>query len=336
MKKVLTTNVPSITHIPEISSLFAILLPNKNAHEWLYTNFFSVGIYRKSTIESMNKFEDNYDNCPFIKYVDIEYHAMADYYKTNFAAFIEKEIDKDKFISATINMNYIPHYGTSSKVTHAMFIYGYERESSIIYIMDHFKTGKFTFEQCSYYELNNAFYKIKNAENIFNYSYDVRVINISEKAEYHITKDLIISLFLDYLEGTNLLIKDCYEKKVEVPENYEDVYFGLKYYNVLKEYMLMYPKVRGILTRQIHMVYSHMNVLYELAKIIKDKFNADQLYSVNDVKNKSIILVNLYLKLLLYLGTEKENSIVSRVYLLLDDIKSMERDILTKYICMLL
>lgn len=328
MTKILEVSKPIITHTPEVSILFAILSGDCKTRDWLYLHFFSMGIDRYSSIENIVWFEDYYKNGPFLECIDINRGIIKEYLFSN---YIAQAISEDYYLALPINIKYIKNYGCTENAIHFMGIYGYNKSAGIVYIMDHFQDGKFSFETCSFDEINEAYNKLSEADNIFCYNLIIRKIKKKHTCNYNINKNLLLETFQMYISGVCQTLPTINSTGTVVYNSeYENICFGLEYYDALANFMIL-PEHYFHMRRQIFLTISHATILLNISNIMAQRFSIDCRDRCEKLLLKMHLILNLYLKnCIKYLQFEYDKLNYIRIKIL--EVKELEKNIILDFI----
>lgn len=306
MKKILTVKEPYIQHTPEVSTLFSIITHNPEAFKWLLMNFLSMGIDKVSILDEMVWFEDYYEKCPFIECTET---SIQDLKIRKFTDFIEDSINNNIYIALPLNTKYIGNYSGNKNYLHDVAIFGYDNSINKVYIMDHFRDGKFTFEECSYSEINNGFDGLNEAENIFHYNLSIKRMCCIDNVHYEIKESELVRTLQDFIDGINLVEK-YYEIK-DIPSNtydYHNICFGSSYYTALAS-LIAAPVQKIYLLRAIFLLTAHAKILLGICEYIFLKYGVDQIGTCSVLAEKNNKILYIFLKDLLKYKEKQKNTI---------------------------
>jgi len=287
--KILNLVHPFIEHAPDNTRLWAMLLTEPKAYGWIMNNFIVTCM--SSTGEDDNFFNYEYwFDCPFLDSSKISREILITLMDCKFTDYIERAIDKNYYIYTFLNVKYIPAYKQSINVDYNPFIYGYNREAGIIHIADFFDNRKFTFNTCTYDQMNQAFDKYEDSEYSNRFA-STHFYVMKNDVSREFQKDLVVKQ-LKYCLDSSTLFEATAERQ---QDNY---YFGLEMYDQLIR--LVKSNESLYLSRPFHLINTKFVLMKRrLGYLSENGYLSDAsslIIENNELENLSLRICNRYLK----------------------------------------
>lgn len=160
MKKILPIKEPPITHSPNDTYMFSMLMTIPEAYPWIMNNFINIYMMENTWEDMFFNWEHRFE-CPFMEISRMDgfmLRTILGKEKSFFETVVEL-LQSGYYIYSCINMKYIPAYFCEKDLSHNIFIYGCDTDNEIFYIADFFNihNRKFAFQTCTFKELENSF-----------------------------------------------------------------------------------------------------------------------------------------------------------------------------------
>ena len=287
MEKTLLVNTPYISHTPESSFLFSILQNIPTSDEWICSRLLSMVVRKENVHDEFSMIGKYYEECPFIHIVSVRDEIIKNVFTLSFSDCIEKAINNGYYVSAIVNTKHINSYENRSGFWHHIHIYGYSTTEQTVFIADHFKKGHFTFEKCTYSEINRS----RDLVDTF-----VAFVKLLPDVRFDLTSETMVSLIQEHINGENLFTKNNIVNPIYPEDPNDSCFFGLRYYDCLIEILRggRFPYKRPIV-----LIYEHTKILKMLLTIIQRKYVpniAHLFYLCDDLIKKAELLKYYYIK----------------------------------------
>ena len=285
--KKLPVNKQYVVHTPESSFLSSILQEIPTADEWICSRLLSMVVRKENVHDEFSMIGNYFDECPFFHIVSVSDEIIRSVLTLSFSDCIEKAINNGYYVSAIVNTKHIHNYGNSNDFLHHIHIYGYNKDEQTICIADHFRKGHFTFEKCSYLEINRS----RDIVDSF-----IAFVKLLPDVRFDLTSEMMISLIQEHINGENLFVKYNIDNIIYPEDPVDSCFFGFKYYDCLIEIL---RGGRFPYDRPIVLICEHTKILNMLLTIIQRKFvpNIEQLFSLcDDLMKKAELLKYYYIK----------------------------------------
>lgn len=285
---ILPIKYPFVTSYPATSNAVAILMTNSNTIPWLYNGFIQLVSWDQGFIDYYDFF---YRRCPFLNYLRIPKSIIFSKWE-NIHEFIIESISQGYYAYPIVKTSYISAYNHKTVGTlHDMFIYGYNLEKQIFYIADNFDSGKYSFNMCTFSELNHSIMNLSFEDDKFiNSDGCIELLSLKEGGDVSLRPSVVKESIIDYLEARPTY---KWHSNSIIWNNYKDQssnFFGVEIYETLFRHLdylvddqLINPDIR----------WSH--IIYEHKKIMLDRL---QLLDELNVLHNSSTLLNEYSDLL--------------------------------------
>jgi hypothetical protein len=188
-KKILPVTYPPITTYTGYADAIAILCSHTESLDWVYSHYIQIQVndiinrvnnpddlmlFAPFTASFFNDFDtrktinavcDNIflgtERCPFFNVFEIP-NTYVKAIDEKFCDFIKRTIDDGMYIYGYFDQSKISNYGSDFEIGHQILIFGYDYNNQRIHFADFLYGGKFTFEQCKFTEMEQAFCNIDN------------------------------------------------------------------------------------------------------------------------------------------------------------------------------
>lgn len=253
MKKELIVKEPPISTYTPYGFLFSVI--DEKMKEWVYNNFLNIRNYKDWGIVGFDQHLRLIEDCPQLRQCIIPQEIIRNKWDNSIENFIYELIDCGYYIYMFIDRFYCDLYPSykSKHVIHELFIYGYDDEKKIVYVMDNFKDGKFGFMECPISQIQDS-YSLMEIDNEF--LHDIRIIQKrgEVKAESINIRQIAREIY-NFLHSTEL--SDL--------EGYSTFSFGMDVYEDVKEYMKNLGDKKFIDVRIFHFLYERQKIMEERA-----------------------------------------------------------------------
>lgn len=345
-KNILPLENPYFSAYPTTGNSLAILLSHKEIKPWIFNNFIQLFCTDDNTLDF---FDFNIENCPFLFFNTVEQDLALQKY--SLIEYIESMIDAGYYLIFFVYTSQINAYDIVDEF-HDIMVYGYDNKNELLYIADHFKNGKYSFEKCSYEEMNRAFYsdksQIKKDKNqreykIFKFiKYDDSMSNIKVNLKYdyehrfNIDKLRIKESIKNYLEGK--IVVNWNTRYVAISnEEIGHHKFGIDCYDMLLQqidFAVINNKIAFNSVQAFYVMYSHKIIMQLRIEYLTGIVREEDLSIF--IKEFSYIKKISYLILMLYVKNFKITNNINIYHTKLRDyiirLKEDERDLLNEFI----
>ena len=288
MNKTLHVTNPYVKHTPESSFLFSIIGDIPTADEWICSELLSMAVRKQNAHDEFSMTCNYFEECPFLHIIGLKNEIALNILRKHFSELIIDGINNEYYISAQVNAKHIKNYHNNKDFIHHIHIYGYDDDNSRVYIADHFENGYFSFETCSFNEINKS-------RDIINTN--IAFVKLKNDARYDLTKEKLNEKINEHVSGENLFYKYNVSVFPDPDSQIEDYYFGIKFYDCLID-ILDYGRFPYI--RPVVLIFEHVKIIGMLLAIIERKYSANMnelKNKYNKLKEKTEILKNVYIKI---------------------------------------
>lgn len=313
MKNILPISYPSITSFPGRANIYAISENDPVARSWIMENYVQteslyiedrlvcdIDFFIPPTILYRNHsaLETQYVFNPYLEIMTIDSKAIGE---ENILDFIVSNIDRGYYLNIDINTSFISAY--QRKSLHPIFVYGYDREKSIFYVADFFKNGKYSFSECSFFEMKNAVknYNLSlqswdgvNHENSF-----ISLVKISKHFSHSFSVDRLKTSLLNYLNISSNM-KEIFSATNKFTEETAYRKFGNMHYDNLQQYIYRCIDLGVTIknARVFHVFYNHKIALSQRIKYLAEQgYDCEFLIpEIDDLVRKALIMRNVIIK----------------------------------------
>lgn len=233
----------------EQNFLFGILKTVETGWDWIMNQFIQLRgahyiQYKYGVVDSSITFypysihqltPNMFDLCPFVNKYTIPRTFVKENYKS-FFEFVVQSLEKGFYLSTFINQFFREDMGENTAINHPCFIYGYNKEDKIIYIIDNFERGKYKSKMITEEVLEKAFEKVSGD------LWEVSVF-LYKLIPYHHTfsTSYVREQIEDYLnpnQGICYFNRTVCMESVHNDEDYlNEVFFGVDCYALLIRYL---------------------------------------------------------------------------------------------------
>jgi hypothetical protein len=297
-KVILPMAKPIITAYPMDANAISIITNNEEAYPWVLNNFIQIMSWRRADIpwkfdlwySDCFKF---YKRCPFLECQRIKKHFVRDKWNDNIHDFIIDSINHGYYVYLVVNTRYISAYEPKqeSDIPHDMLIYGYNSLEKIYYIADSMKHGNYSFDSCTYDELENAFHYLKEEhEDYASFSGSIELLSYKKVK----AGDFDLSKVIDGLKA--YLNSHAFDER-----SYSNALYGINVYDNYKMYLsLLHDNEVKFDIRPVHNFWEHKFVMMlrltymnELGVLHNE---GNLLNTFKEIEQKTLVYRNLLLK----------------------------------------
>lgn len=256
-RKILEAAQPEINVYPIIANPLVIMQSHREAEGWLMNHFIQLC----SGSEALNFYDFNYRCCPFLNVQRIS----KDYLRRmnlDIISFIIKSIAAGYYVYLLVRRNRISTYVFESEenkikdtMAHDLMIYGYELDQQEFYIADNFVKGKYSFQKCTFQELEDAIACIEEeSEPRLGFKGTIELIEYYDKAP----KGFLLKRFLDSLQDYVMSRPTTLWNNMEMtlPYGSSKWYFGLDCYHYLIN-RIGEMNVNTVFIQDMHLLWEH-------------------------------------------------------------------------------
>ena len=327
-QKIMKTNLPfsfpMITHVPFDNCLLGILQNYPNTYDWIYSHFINVYINKNNGADYFfPKFLWNI--CPFIDTYTIPYIFVRNAFN-RYTDFLEICLKDGFYVYSLLNMRPIHKYKAHRDDDHNPIITNIDTQSQTVQMYDFFCDGIYSMYECSYSEINEAFYSLPqckgfNVDDYLNNYSEIILLRYNSEQTYAFNPKIFKQNIIDFLNCTNLLSE--YNSSILLENNIHDsFYWGMESWRN----MFIAPMTR----RHFSLLLAHSKMWsYRYQYFVEKKYlnTSDYVDSIIcDLNSTAQTALNLYLREFI---RQKEigNSNFQRIYPLLEKCESLEHEI---------
>ncbi|QUI24691.1 hypothetical protein HZI73_21360 [Vallitalea pronyensis] len=197
---VLPLKYPPITCYEEQANILSILLNDERTLPWIYSNYIHSEVYEHQGQETKVHFYKI--PCDWLK-IDSVPFSLVEKMGTTLDDFLMKAIDLGYYVRFTIDAFHIPSYEVDFHYPHHIMVHGYDQSKKKYHIADNFKLGKYSYEECTFQDMNNAYLSgvqekvvIKNP--VFN------LISLKKDFKYQFDIEFVSNALEAYITSANI------------------------------------------------------------------------------------------------------------------------------------
>lgn len=298
-EKILEITEPVINVYPIFANPLAIMQCHQETKEWILCNFIQIC----SNSLALNFYDFNYKLCPYLKIQRIskEYLKKMD---IDIIKFIIDSISTGYYIYMLVRRKEIKAYKFSSverrkqdTIAHDMLIYGYDLKQQIFYIADNFIDGRYSFQKCTFQELEAAINGIEREhEPRLGFKGNIELIEFYNEEPRYFNLQRVRDSFLDYISAKPTSLWNTME--------FRNVYGEFKWYFGLQCYDYMMNRVEHMNTRNIriqdfHLMWEHKKHLGRIISFLLEKdYISDKMVTlqIDSLEKQALCARNLVLK----------------------------------------
>jgi len=354
---------PMITTYPAYSAVLAILGTHKESYDWIYSHFlqifaidkinrgdFSLSLSRapyksvffgdvdnRLLVHSSSEYMFfSKDRCQYLDIFEVPTDLFASY-NESVVSLIKRSIDLNMYLYVYADQSKIRAFNRSTEGPHPLFIFGYD--DNMVNVAD-FVNGKFTFFECAYDEIENAFHSaIKIPYNIMNLSKDseaIALVRYNNYAPFIFDYSYIQDTIREYLYPNKSKV-ESYDNYIMSRFSFSDeklkTYMGIDVYQYLADlFELQYNAGIDIIdVRMYHAMYDHKEMMvkrieYFLGKGYLSSEKSVYLEEYKAVRDRTLSIRNAILKH----NITKDRKILAKTVLKLAETKELEIPLLKR------
>lgn len=315
--KILKMENPTINVYPIFANPLAIMQSHQETKEWILCNFIQLC----SNSDALNFYDFNYKFCPYlnIQRISKKYLKKMD---VDIVKFIIDSIAAGYYIYLLVRAKEIRAYEYESeeiraqdRFAHDLLIYGYDMEQQIFYIADNFIEGKYSFQKCTFQELECAINNIDpNYESRLGFKGNLELIEYYNEEPYFFNIQKVLDSFCDYVLSKPTTIWNV----MEIRNTYgkRKWYFGLECY----QYMIkrIYDMdTNNIYIQDFHLMWEHKKHLVKIITfLLENNYITDQtvILQMESIVKCALSARNLALKYSIS-GKESIKENIIKIYL---------------------
>lgn len=298
-KIILQLESPDINVYPIFANPLAIMQMHQETKEWILCNFIQLC----SNSEALNFYDFNYKFCPYLKIQRISKEYLLRM-NIDVVKFIINSVAEGYYIYLLVRKKDIKAYKYESEASreqdrfaHDLLIYGYDITQELFYIADNFMDGKYSFQKCTFKELETA---IKNIERDYEprlgFKGNIELIEFYNEEPQLFNLKRVLDSFYDYILSRPTIMWNTIEFRNVYGE--KKWYFGLECYDyILQQIYHMNPS--NIYIQDFHLMWEHKKHLRRLISfLIEKKYIIDKTVTIqiDSIVKAALIARNLVLK----------------------------------------
>lgn len=331
IKIILPVANPIIDCYPNYGAFLSILQNHEMAKPWIVSNFIQ--------LECPNDMEQNtrmdfymgspyfISVCPWILLQRIRKDMIQLKWSNNISHFVREALLQGYYVFLMVDQFFIPASSAYQKYhrIHELFIYGYDDVEEVFYISDNFQNGQYIRGICSFTDLNYSYIDLSKSKDLGQEL--IYLLSFNNFGQFDINLEVLKELLSDYLFSINSSQKN---NLLNQPLKKEWVY-GLECYVHLIHYLKhIMPKVNQLDIRPFYVLKNHKTMMIErlmyLSQIQLLKDPDTFISSYVRIEELAKIVLNLSLKYVV----SKNLNILTRIAERLDQLSSIEADLLPR------
>lgn len=222
----------------------------------------------------------------------------------NVVQFIINSISAGYYIYLLVRRNEIRAYKFESEerrkqdtFAHDMLVYGYDINQQVFYIADNFIDGKYSFQKCTFQELEAAINNIeRNYEPRLGFKGNIELIEFYNEEPQVFNLQRVLDSFRDYISSNPTSLWNTME--------FRNVYGEFKWYFGLQCYDYMLNRIgcmniNNIYIQDFHLMWEHKKHLKRIISYLTEKnYISDKMAmtKLDFIENQALIARNLVLK----------------------------------------
>ena len=334
MQKILPNANPIITHSPPVAYLSSILGNNPATYSWLMNHYVNIYVHNGGYFDNFYDRCMFYHGCPWLQVVQIRREIVLNICK-KITDYVKTLLEKDFYVYALANVQYIEAYGRDQYYGHNFLIYGYDDDKQEFLIADFFNRGRYGTARCSYDKIEMALQTAHMEKDFVNLIYGVKLKNI----DYTFEINMLSEMLKEQIESTNLFYKynTCPEEEYYSNKSGNDYHyfgfeemktlysFGLSFYDQLNNMIISKPlKV----LRPIDLIYEHKIMMeHRVDYLMENRYISEKSYlklkeKIEFLRKSSLLTRNLYLKHLM----RPERELINKIPDQIEELKMLDQD----------
>jgi hypothetical protein len=288
IRKTLQMCDPIINSYTSYGSLFSII--NDSMWPWIFSNFIQIRYAQGWRIYTFDNHHLLCSNCPSLAYYVLPQDLIISKWNKSLKDLIIESVNSDYYVFLYADRYFLSISNRFMQVhfPHEIFIFGYNLEKDLVYVADNLQHGKFIRNECTFSELEAAYWAVKQQ---YSFLTDVRLFKPKNDITPSFDLDQVLISLDNYIHSKRT-IDLLNEQKCD---------FGFNALNRLLEDLNNRLKVTGSLDiRPFHFLYEHkllmeMRVKYMTQNgYLKDKDNL--IINFSKLKDEFLILRNTVIK----------------------------------------
>lgn len=186
---------PIISTYNIYGTVSAIRGDDPSAYIWLYNNFIQIRYVHDWDYFVFDNHNLLFDNCPYIQHYIISQELLRQSWKGSIKDFITQNLENECYIYMCINRAKMSAYSEVENYYHEILVFGYDEDtvyfadnvpdSMRMNINDFFTGGKYGQASCSFSELEESYWDMKNVG-----AYFTNIHLLGKRLEEHYKLDL--------------------------------------------------------------------------------------------------------------------------------------------------
>ncbi|HEX2938219.1 MAG TPA: hypothetical protein VHO66_04795, partial [Ruminiclostridium sp.] len=262
---------------PWFYSNYIHLVCNKEFNENFF-DFFSIC----SVLNGSKWIDSIYPGIPWINRNSIE-NYIINQCDTDLNEIVLSALDNDNYIVTFLDEFYLPDRIAFQKehFLHENFIYGFDTEEKVYYILGFTQTGKFISSKISFDEFRQS------------YDNQIKFLKFNNDFSYDLDLSVIIDSLQEYLES-----KDISLKTTMLRNKLKNCVYGMAVYNELIRYLQLLSDEKALFDiRPFHILWEHKKCMVLRINYILEKYGRDyDLTTWKDIESKCLFIRNMLIK----------------------------------------
>ncbi len=293
MQKILKLVEPPVKTYQFLAYPLSIILANKEAWPWFYSNFIQLYSTNKFNITIHNHGE--FDNYPWLSVTEWENERFA--CERQLIDSIIKSVENENYVYLFVDEFFIENTTAFQKDTyiHDILIHGYDDEKSIFYVSGFTKNGTYSFYTVSFESIMKATLteKLTLHRKVTLLQYKKYRYDNYTYLSYHFDLNNIVEQLEDYLYNRNSSLR------FRMNQNPNNFLYGIQVYNVLRKQIERAQHTNNMGVIPFHCIYEHKLIMRNRIQFLKEKLSVNLdifLIWANELLNATLIIRNLTLK----------------------------------------
>ncbi|QWU13708.1 hypothetical protein SAMN04487895_103397 [Paenibacillus sophorae] len=321
--KILPMQYPIITSWQWQANSFAVLGNYPETEPWIMNHFIQLQLTSNpGWISSYVDFHrtPTFEFCPWLFHQHLKRETVR-FFNEDICSFFVDCINLNNYIYGVFDQAYFIQ--GHDRLPHDLFIYGYDLERQVFHAADFTFTGKYSFAEVPFEQLEKAYHAIEGDEDwLFSGKGGLSLISFNDSLGY----DFNLSNLAEQMEGF-LTGHNCFEKSREMTHRTNPCVYGLAVYDKLIENLIkIQDKEQGADYRPFHVLCDHKALMLRRIPFLERhgylKPGTGVLERYQSLENDALLCRNLLIK---YMVTE-QSSIIDKIITKIRKIRNEEEE----------
>lgn len=330
-KKVLKLDFPDINVYPIFANPLAIMQTHQETKEWILCNFIQLC----SNSVALNFYDFNYKFCPYLKIQRISKEYLQRM-NIDIVKFIINSIAEGYYIYLLVSKKDIMVYKyereelrEQDRCAHDLLIYGYDINQQVFYIADNFMDGKYSFQNCTFKELEVAIKNIEyHREPRLGFKGNIELLEFYSEEPQEFNLKRVLESFYDYILSRPTSMWNTIEFRNVYGE--KKWYFGLECYEYILQQVYDMDQ-NNIYIQDFHLMWEHKKHLRRIIIfLLEQRYIIDKnvIIQIDTIEKDALVVRNLVLKY----GISGKEDIKENIIRICSKMAIAEKELLTALI----